>query len=86
MRVCGIADVIHAVNFARTNDLLVAVRGGGHNVSGNAICDGAPRSAHSRGCSEIRLESIRISLGTLRISGQLQQKYRNLLDSVHVAH
>jgi FAD/FMN-containing dehydrogenase len=33
-------DVIHAVNFARNNDLLVSVRGGGHNVSGNAVCDG----------------------------------------------
>ncbi len=39
-RCAGVADVIHAVNFARTNDLLVSVRGGGHNVSGNAICDG----------------------------------------------
>jgi FAD/FMN-containing dehydrogenase len=34
------ADVIHAVNFARTSGLLVSVRGGGHNVSGSAICDG----------------------------------------------
>ena len=73
MRVYGVADVIHAVNFARTNDLLVSVRGGGHNVSGNAICDGAPRCAHNRGCSEIPLESIRISLGILRVSGWPQK-------------
>src|SRR5687767_11246259 len=39
-RCTGTADVIHAVNFARTNDLLVSVRGGGHNVTGNAVCDG----------------------------------------------
>ncbi len=39
-RCTGVADVIAAVNFARENDLLVAVRGGGHNVSGNAVCDG----------------------------------------------
>lgn len=39
-RCAGAADVIHAVNFARHNDLLVSVRGGGHNVSGNAVCDG----------------------------------------------
>ena len=39
-RCAGVADVIHAVNFARTNDLVVSVRGGGHNVSGNAITDG----------------------------------------------
>lgn len=29
-----VADVIKAVNFARANGPLVAVRGGGHNVSG----------------------------------------------------
>src|SRR5262249_32340698 len=31
--------VIAAVNFARENELLVAVRGGGHNVGGRALCD-----------------------------------------------
>lgn len=36
----GVADVIDSINFARTHDLLVAVRGGGHNVAGNAVCDG----------------------------------------------
>ena len=39
-RCVGAADVIDAVNFAREHDLLVAVRGGGHNVAGNAVCDG----------------------------------------------
>jgi FAD/FMN-containing dehydrogenase len=39
-RCVGAADVISAVNFARNNGLLVSVRGGGHNVSGNAVCDG----------------------------------------------
>src|SRR5262245_31406883 len=39
-RCAGAADVIAAVNFARNNLLLVSVRGGGHNVSGNAVCDG----------------------------------------------
>jgi len=39
-RCSGAADVIDAVKFARQHDLLVAVRGGGHNVAGNAICDG----------------------------------------------
>src|SRR5262249_17272001 len=33
-RCAGAADVITAVNFARTHHLLVSVRGGGHNVPG----------------------------------------------------
>jgi len=32
-------DVINSVNFARSNDILVSVRSGGHNVAGNAVCD-----------------------------------------------
>lgn len=36
----GVADVIEAVNFARTHNLLTAIRGGGHNVGGTASCDG----------------------------------------------
>jgi FAD/FMN-containing dehydrogenase len=36
----GAADVIDAVNFARRHELLVAIRGGGHNVAGNAVCEG----------------------------------------------
>jgi FAD/FMN-containing dehydrogenase len=39
-RCAGTADVQHAVRFAREHDLLLAVRGGGHNVAGNAGCDG----------------------------------------------
>jgi len=35
----GVADVIGAVNFARAHNLLVAVRGAGHNVAGSSICD-----------------------------------------------
>jgi len=33
-------DVVHTVNFARDSGLLLAVRGGGHNIAGNALCDG----------------------------------------------
>jgi FAD/FMN-containing dehydrogenase len=40
VRCMGAADVIHGVRFARDNGLLVAVRGGGHNIAGSAICDG----------------------------------------------
>lgn len=34
-----VADVIAAVNFGRENNLLVAVRGGGHNGGGLGLCD-----------------------------------------------
>ena len=40
VRCSGASDVINAVNFARENRLLVAVRGGGHNIAGSAVCDG----------------------------------------------
>lgn len=33
------SDVVKAVNFTRDNKLLLAVRGGGHNIAGNALCD-----------------------------------------------
>ncbi len=39
-RCSGVADVVDAVNFGRANDLLTAIRGGGHNVGGRALCDG----------------------------------------------
>src|SRR5262245_32268460 len=39
-RCAGVSDVINAVNFARTNNLLVSVRGGGHNIPGNCVCNG----------------------------------------------
>jgi len=35
----NVEDVVKAVNFARENDLLVAVRGGGHNGGGLGLCD-----------------------------------------------
>src|SRR5215831_6602037 len=39
-RCAGVADVIRSINFARTHGLLLSIRGGGHNVAGNAVCDG----------------------------------------------
>jgi FAD/FMN-containing dehydrogenase len=39
-RCVGVADVIEGVNFARAHNLLVSVRGGGHNVAGKAVADG----------------------------------------------
>jgi FAD/FMN-containing dehydrogenase len=40
VRCAGAADVVQAVNFGRANDLLIAVRGGGHSYSGQSVCDG----------------------------------------------
>lgn len=33
------ADVVRSVRFAREHELLIAVRGGGHNIAGNGLVD-----------------------------------------------
>jgi FAD/FMN-containing dehydrogenase len=40
VRCAGVADVMRAVDFARSEDLVVAVRGGGHSLPGFSTCDG----------------------------------------------
>ena len=39
-RCLGMADVVACVEFARANGLALSVKGGGHNISGLAVCDG----------------------------------------------
>jgi FAD/FMN-containing dehydrogenase len=39
VRCLGVADIIAGVNFAREHDLPLAIKGGGHNISGLAICN-----------------------------------------------
>jgi FAD/FMN-containing dehydrogenase len=39
VRCAGVADVRRAVNFAREQGLTLAMRGGGHNIAGTALCD-----------------------------------------------
>lgn len=39
-RCAGAADVTGAINFGRAHGLLTAVRGGGHSLSGQSVCDG----------------------------------------------
>ncbi len=41
VRCLGVADVIASVQFARENDLLTCIKGGGHNIAGLATADGA---------------------------------------------
>jgi FAD/FMN-containing dehydrogenase len=38
-RCSGVADVLLCIDLAREHDLLVSVRGGGHNIAGKAVCD-----------------------------------------------
>jgi FAD/FMN-containing dehydrogenase len=39
-RCLGVDDVVTALAFAREHALPISVRGGGHNVTGHAVCDG----------------------------------------------
>jgi FAD/FMN-containing dehydrogenase len=40
VRCSGAADVVRAVRLARDHGLLLAIRGGGHNIAGSAVCEG----------------------------------------------
>jgi FAD/FMN-containing dehydrogenase len=39
IRCGGVSDIRRAVEFAGKHGLLTAIRGGGHNIAGNAVCD-----------------------------------------------
>src|SRR6185369_281170 len=39
VRALGVADVVACVNFARESGIRLAVKGGGHNIAGLAVCD-----------------------------------------------
>ncbi|EWG97952.1 FAD-binding oxidoreductase [Halomonas sp. BC04] len=41
VRCLGVADVMASVRFAREHDLLLCIKGGGHNIAGLAVADGA---------------------------------------------
>lgn len=57
----GAADVIQVVNFARTHGAALTVRGGGHNIAGNAIGTGAIMLDLSR------MRSVRIDAEARRV-------------------
>ena len=40
VRPVSVNDVIKTVNFARDNNILLAVKGGGHSVAGKCLCEG----------------------------------------------
>lgn len=61
----GVADVMDALAFARTHDLPVAVRGGGHNVAGSAVCDDGVVIDLS-GMRSVRVDR---HAGTVRVEG-----------------
>ena len=39
VRCAGVADVRRSVDFARENEILVSVKGAGHNIAGKAVCE-----------------------------------------------
>lgn len=57
----GVADVMKTVEFAYTHDLLISVRGGGHNVPGNAVCAGGLMINLSR-MRSVRVDPVRRSV------------------------
>jgi UDP-N-acetylenolpyruvoylglucosamine reductase len=38
-RCTGTSDIVACIHFAREHDVLISVRGGGHNYAGKAVCD-----------------------------------------------
>ncbi len=64
-RCADVADVIAAVNFGRENNLLVSVRGGGHNAGGLGICD----DGLVIDLSLIRYTRVDPQAGTVRVGG-----------------
>jgi FAD/FMN-containing dehydrogenase len=60
----GVADVVQCVKFARTHDLVVAMRCGSHNAAGHATCDGGLVIDLSP------MKGIRVDPGTRRVRAQ----------------
>ncbi len=58
VRPTGASDVLNCVKFARESNLLVAVRGGGHNVAGFGTCDGGMVIDFSR-MKSIRVDPVK---------------------------
>jgi len=67
-RCSEVADVVRAVKFSRANNLLVAVKSGGHNVAGRALCDDGiviDLSAMNRVSVDAQRRRVRVQAGAL---------------------
>jgi FAD/FMN-containing dehydrogenase len=62
-RCAGTADVIHALKLAREKDLLVSIRGAGHNIAGKASCDGGLMIDLS-GLRDVRVDPVKRTVRT----------------------
>jgi FAD/FMN-containing dehydrogenase len=67
-RCFDVSDVITSVNFARENNMLVSVRGGGHNAGGLGICD----DGLVIDLSQIRYTHVDPKSKTIRVGGGSQ--------------
>jgi FAD/FMN-containing dehydrogenase len=63
-----VADVMTAVNFGRNNNMLISVRGGGHNAGGLGICD----DGLVIDLSQIRYAHVDPEKKTIRVGGGSQ--------------
>ena len=50
------SDVIRGIAFAREHEVALSVRGGGHSVSGKAVCDGGVRNADLSAMKGVRVD------------------------------
>src|SRR5690349_12999421 len=64
-RCADVADVIAAVRFARDQNLLVSIRGGGHNAAGSGVCD----DGLVIDLFGIRYTHVNAQAGTVRVGG-----------------
>jgi hypothetical protein len=64
-RCSGVADVVEAVNFGHVNSMLTAIRGGGHNVGGRALCD----DGLVIDLSQMRSVHVNSATSTVRVQG-----------------
>lgn len=60
-----VADVINAVNFGRNNNMLISIRGGGHNAGGLGVCD----DGLVIDLSKIKYTHIDPNAATIRVGG-----------------